>query len=187
MASTKSPAVVPVAENDAMKNIVLVSKNCTKEIFTVKSDTEYFGVIQTETEFLLINEAFGSPLPAANHARSVARQLRKENKLGSTAHILKKVKAPVIRSKVLKKKELFTEAEVAKKTHLRFREVWVILNPEGCFVMEAIKNKTLVRYSAKKEQAMVFSSYEDALYTANTLDMVVRKGHQLRRYFEKHG
>jgi len=164
-----------------------IPKTIEKEVFTLKTDGKYYGIVQGADEFFVCPEEFDSPLRAANHARSVARQLRKENKLGSTAHILKKVKAPVIRSKVLKKKELFTEAEVAKKTHLRFREVWVLLNPEGCFVMEAIKNKTLVRYSAKKEQAMVFSSYEDALYTANTLDMVVRKGHKLRRYFEKHG
>jgi len=168
-----------------MECILSIPKVTEKEVFTLKSEGKYFGVVQGADEFFVCPEEFTSPLRAANHARAIARQLRKENKLSSPAHSLKKVEAPGIRSKVSEKKELFTEAEVANKTHLRFKEVWVILNPEGRFVMEAIKDKTLVRYSGKREQALVFSSYEDALYTSTTLDMVVRKGHQLRRYFEK--
>jgi len=170
-----------------MECLLSIPKVIEKEVFTLKTEGKYYGIVQGDAEFFVCPEEFDSPLRAANHARSIARQLRKENKLSSPDYTLKKVKAPVIRSKVAKKKELFTEAEVAKKTHLRFKEVWVILNPEGRFVTEAIKNKTLVRYSTKKEQAMVFSSYEDAIYTSTTLDMVVRKGHQLRRYFEKQG
>jgi len=168
-----------------MECLLSIPKVTEKEVFTLKSQGKYFGVVQSPDEFFLCPEEFSSPLQAANHARSVARQLRKENKIRSPEHSLKKVEAPIIRSKVSKKIQLFTEAEVATKTHLRFREVWVILNPEGRFVTEAIKNGTLVRYSSAKEKALVFKSYEEALTTSTTLDMVVRKGHQLRRYFEK--
>jgi hypothetical protein len=168
-----------------MEYLLSIPKIIEKEVFTLKSQNKYYGIVQGDAEFFVSPEEFDSPLKAANHARSVARQLRKENKLVNSAHSLKKVEAPVIRSKVVKKKELFTEAEVAVRTHLKFKEVWVILNPDGRFVTEAIKNKTLVKYSSNRENALVFSSYEDALYTSTTLDMVVRKGHQLRRYFEK--
>lgn len=172
---------------NSMEYLLNIPKNTEKEIFTLKSQDKYYGIVQGDSEFFVSPEVFDSPLKAANHARSIARQLRKENRLPSQAHSLKKVEAPVIRSKVIKKKQLFTEAEVAVRTHLKFKEVWVILNPDGRFVAEAIKNKTLVKYSSTREKALVFGSYEDALYTSTTLDMVVRKGHQLRRYFEKQG
>jgi hypothetical protein len=168
-----------------MERILNIPKTNTKEVFTVRCDQDYYGVIQGTEEFFICPLSFDSPLKASNHARSIARKLRAENRLSPSDRPPAKTSAPVIRPKVLKKKQLFTEAEVANKTHLRFREVWVILNTEGRFVAEAIKNKTLVKYSTKKENALAFCSYEEALRTSTTLDMVVRKGHQLRRYFEK--
>jgi hypothetical protein len=161
--------------------LLCVPKNTEKEVFTLKASGKYFVVINSENDFHICPQEFDSPLKAANHGRS----LKRKNNLSSAANTLKKSVAPVIRPKVRKKKELFTEAEVAAQTHLRFKEVWVVVNPEGKFVVEAIKNKTLVKYSADKNIAQVFKTYEDALYTLTTLDMVVRKGHQLRRYFEK--
>lgn len=160
--------------------LLSVPKNSEKEVFTLKVNGKYFVVINGESDFFVCLDEFDSPLKAANHGRSLKRQ----NKIGSAADTLKKSVAPVIRSKVRKKKKLFTEAEVASRTHLRFKEVWVILSPEGKFVVESIKNKTLVKYSGDRGDAEVFKTYEDALYVSNTLDMVVRKGHQLRRYFE---
>lgn len=163
-----------------MSRLLAVPKGNVKDVFTLKNNGKYFGVIEGEDNFFVCLTEFDSPLKAANHARSLKRQ----NKIGSAANTLKKLEAPKIRSKVPKKKKLFTEAEVATQTHLRYREVWVIMNPEGKFVVESIANKTLVKYSGERGNAQVFKTYEDALFTSNTLDMVVKKGHQLRRYFE---
>lgn len=163
-----------------MSELLAVPKGNVKDVFTLKNNGKYFGVIESEDSFFVCLTEFDSPLKAANHARSLKRQ----NKIGNAANTLKKSVAPKIRSKVPKKKKLFTEAEVATQTHLRYREVWVIMNPEGKFVVESIANKTLVKYSGERGNAQVFKTYEDALFTSNTLDMVVKKGHQLRRYFE---
>lgn len=163
-----------------MSELLAVPKGNVKDVFTLKKNGKYFGVIEGEDNFFVCLTEFDSPLKAANHARSLKRQ----NKIGSAANTLKKLEAPKIRSKVPKKKKLFTEAEVATQTHLRYREVWVIMNPDGKFVVESITNKTLVKYSGERGNAQVFKTYEDALFTSNTLDMVVKKGHQLRRYFE---
>jgi hypothetical protein len=164
-----------------MSELLAVPKGNVKDVFTLKNNGKYFGVIEGEDNFFVCLTEFDSPLKAANHARSLKRQ----NKIGSAANTLKKLEAPKIRSKVPKKKKLFTEAEVATQTHLRYREVWVIMNPDGKFVVESIANKTLVKYSGERGNAQVFKTYEDALFTSNTLDMVVKKGHQLRRYFER--
>lgn len=162
------------------QTLLCISKKNDKEVFTIKAYDAYYVVIDGDDALYVCPVGFDSPLKAANHGRSLKRQ----NKIGSAANTLKKLEAPKIRSKVPKKKQLFTEAEVATRTHLQFREVWVITNPEGKFVVEAIKNKTLVKYSGERGNAQVFKTYEDALFTLNTLDMVVKKGHQLRRYFE---
>ena len=162
-----------------------IPKTSTKEVFTLRCEDKYYGVVQGAGEFFVCPEKFDSPLKAANHARSMARKLRAENLLAPTPPKPDKTPALPIRSKVAKKAQLFTEAEVANKTHLHFKEVWVILNTDGRFVTEAIQNKTLVRYSSNRDKALIFRSYEEALRTSTTLDMVVRKGHQLRRYFEK--
>lgn len=164
-----------------MSRLLAVPKGSVKDVFTLKNNDKYFGVIEGEDNFFICLTEFDSPLKAANHARS----LKRKNKISSAADILKKSEAPKIRSKVPKKKKLFTEAEVASRTHLRFKEVWVLLNRQGEFVSKAIKDDTLVKYSDKREHALVFKSYEEALYTATTLDMVIKKGHHLRRYFEE--
>lgn len=168
-----------------MESILSIPKTSDKEVFTLRSNDKYYGIVQGADEFFVCPEVFDSPLKAANHARSMARQLRAENRLVTVEPVAKQKTVPANRSKVSKKKQLLTEAEVANSTHLRFKEVWVILNADGRFVAEAIRNKTLVKYSSKKENAVAFNSYEEALRTSTTLDMVVRKGHQLRRYFEK--
>lgn len=164
----------------AVSRLLAVPKGSVKDVFTLKNDGKYFGVIEGEDNFFVCLTEFDSPLKAANHARSLKRQ----KNIGSAANTLKKLEDPKIRSKVPKKTQLFTEAEVATRTHLQFKEVWVITNPEGKFVVESIKNKTLVKYSNERNKAQVFKTYEDAAFTLNTLDMVVKKGHQLRRYFE---
>jgi hypothetical protein len=72
---------------------------------------------------------------------------------------------------------------VAKLTHLRFREAWLILAPQGGYVENLMENKKVVGYTKNLSNAKVFKSYEDASDYVKTLDMVVKKGHTLRRYF----
>ena len=72
---------------------------------------------------------------------------------------------------------------MAKLTHLRFREAWLILAPQGGYVENVMENKKVVEYTEDAGKAKVFKSYEDATDYVKTLDMVVKKGHTLRRYF----
>jgi hypothetical protein len=74
---------------------------------------------------------------------------------------------------------------MSSRPHLKFREVWVILSPRGEFVEKAIEDATLVQYRKDRKKAEIFKSYEDALFKLKTLDMVVKKGHYLRRFFEE--
>lgn len=161
--------------------LIQIPKNTEKEVFTVKVEDKYYGVIVGNDDFFVSLEAFDSPLKASNHARSVKRQ----KKITGKPSTLKKPEGTVTRTKLSKKKQLFNEAEMAAHTNLRFREVWVILNADDCFVVEAVKENTLVKYSDKREKAEVYKTYEDALIKLKTLDMVVRRGHKLRRYFEE--
>lgn len=161
--------------------LIQIPKNTEKEVFTVKVEDKYFGVIVTDDDFFVSLEAFDSPLKASNHARSVKRQ----KKITGKPSTLKKPEGTVTRTKLSKKKKLFNEAEMTAHTALRFKEVWVILNADDCFVSEAVNEKTLVKYSPNKQSAEVYKTYEDALIKLKTLDMVVRKGHKLRRYFQE--
>jgi len=166
---------------------ISISLECEKEVFTVKNDKTYYGVIKGEKEFLVCLQGFDSPLKASNHARSVKRKIGVESKPveKSKPVELKKPVAPVTRTRLAKKRELFTEAEMTARTDLHFREVWVILSLNGQFVSESLKNNKVVRYSNNKDKAEVFNSYEEAMFKLKTLDMVIKKGHRLRRYFEK--
>jgi hypothetical protein len=46
-----------------------------------------------------------------------------------------------------------------------------------------MENRKVVDYTRDVSNAKVFKSYEDASDYVKTLDMVVKKGHTLRRYF----
>ena len=151
-------------------------KNASKEVFTVKADGVYLAAIVGDDDIYILPELFSSPLVACNKARA----LKKKHKIEVN---LKKSPVKTKPCKVEKKCILYTETEVAKLTHLRFKEAWLILGPSGSYVSEVLKNKQVAQYTPDIAKAQVFKNFEDASSYAKTLDMVIRKGHNLRRYF----
>lgn len=159
-------------------DLVKIPRGPEKEIFTVKSGDQYFAFITGAEDIYLIDEPFKSPLVASNKARALKRQHKIQVNL-------KKTKKSNIEGKLQPKCVLYTEAEVAKLTHLRFRETWLICAPKGGYVADVMKNKKVVEYTENMTNAKAFKSYEDASDYVKTLDMVVKKGHSLRRYFTR--
>lgn len=162
-------------------NLIEIPLNPTKEVFTVKSEGKYYGAITGETSIFVLAESFDSPLKASNHARSVKRQ----NKI--TVNIKKQETTSVSKNtpKISRKNRLYSESEMTSHTHLRFREVWLITTPDGKYASEILSNKSVVKYVPNKEKAQIFRTYEEATLALNTLDMVIRKGHGLKRFFEE--
>mgnify|MGYP000037964001 FL=1 len=74
---------------------------------------------------------------------------------------------------------------MAKLAHLRFRETWLICAPKGGYVKKVMQDNKVVEYTDNNKEAKSFKSYEDAADYVKTLDMVVKKGHSLRRYFTR--
>ena len=159
-------------------DLVKIPRGPEKEIFTIRSGDQYFAFITGEEDIFLIDEAFESPLVASNKARALKRQHKIQVNL-------KKTKKPNIKSKLEPKCVLYTEAEVAKLTHLRFRETWLICAPKGGYVANVMQNKKVVEYTDTMENAKAFTTYESASDYVKTLDMVVKKGHNLRRCFTR--
>jgi hypothetical protein len=159
-------------------DLVRIPRGPEKEVFTVKSGDRYFAFITGPDDIFLIDEPFQSPLVASNKARA----LKREHKIQVN---LKKTKKPKIEGKLQPKYVLYTEAEVAKLTHLRFRETWLICAPKGGFVSKVMQDNKVVEYTEDHGKAKTFKSYEDASDYVKTLDMVVKKGHSLRRFFAK--
>lgn len=157
-------------------DLVKIPRGPEKEIFTIRSGDRYFAFITGADDIFLIDEPFESPLVASNKARALKRQHKIQVNLKNT-------KKPVAKSKLQPKCVLYTEAEVAKLTHLRFRETWLICAPQGGFVSDVMKNNKVVKYTQEYTDAKKFKSYEDASDYVKTLDLVVKKGHSLRRYF----
>lgn len=151
-------------------------KNANKEVFTVKAEGVYLAAIVGDDDIYILPELFESPLVACNKARS----LKKKHKIEVN---LKKSPINQKQTKVEKKCILYTETEVVKLTHLRFKEAWLILGPTGTYVSEVLKNKRVAQYAKEISGAHVFKNYEDASSHAKMLDMVIKKGHNLRRYF----
>lgn len=162
-------------------NLIEIPLNPTKEVFTVKSDGKYYGAITGDTSIFVLAESFDSPLKASNRARSVKRQHK------ITVNIKKQETTSVSKntSKISKKNRLYSESEMASHTHLRFREVWLITNPDGKYASEILAKGSVVKYVPSREKAQVFGTYEEASLALNTLDMVIRKGHGLKRFFEE--
>jgi len=152
------------------------SKNPEKEVFTVKADGVYLAVINGEDDIYILPELFNSPLIASNRARALKKQHKIEVSFKKGSKQTKEVK-------VKQNFILYSDAEVAKLTHLRFKEAWLILSPNGQFVEEVLNKDSVVKYTKKVNSAKVFKSYEDATSFIKTLDMVIKKGHGLRRYF----
>jgi len=153
--------------------------NDDREIYTVKISENYHGVVVGDETLYVTAEAFVSPLKAAN----AARKLKRENQINRTIKKKSDVNNTVIQTKIHRVKKLYTETEVASITHLRFREVWVILSPKSEFVKTVLTWNKVVEYSKKKEEAKTFRTYEEASDFQKTLDRVVKMGHTLRRYF----
>lgn len=159
-------------------DLVQIPKNPEKEVFTLKAGENYFAFITSEDSVFLVAEPFKSPLVASNKARS----LKRVHKIQVN---LKKTEKPKTASKLQPKCVLYTEAEVAKLTHLRFRETWFILAPKGGYVKSVMEGKKVVEYTEDISNAKEFKSYEEATDYLKTLDLVVKTGHGLRRYFKE--
>ena len=164
-----------------MDNLLEIPKTPEKEIFTVKHNGNYYAVITGEQSIFVSPEIFDSPLKASNHARALKRRHKIEVKIKKD----EKTKVVNNTTKILRKKQLYTEAEMASETKLKFREVWLILGPTGEYASNILEQNTVVNYVKDRNKAQTYKTYEDAIITLNVLDKVVRKGHQLRRFFER--
>lgn len=161
--------------------LLVIPKHPNKEVFTVKLNDKYYAVITGDDMIYISPEVFDSPLKASNHARALKRQFKIDVKL-------KKEQKPKVTNnttKIRRKKEFYTEAEMASETKLKFREVWLIVSPDDRYVGEMLKNNSVVSYVDNKSYACSFKSYEDAILNLKTLDMVIKKGHKLKRFFER--
>lgn len=161
-----------------MTDLIVLPKNSNKEVFTIKIEGRYRAVISDDNNFYLHPTQFDSPLKAANFGRSLKKTLdikikkiKKTNRVNNT-------------SKILRKKHLLTEAEMTSETRLKFREVWLILSPDDNYVGDVLNNNKVVKYVRDKDNALTFKTYEEAMLNLKTLDMVIKRGHKLRRFFE---
>ena len=160
-------------------SLVKLEINLDKEVYTVKVGNSYRGVIVGDNTLYLTDEEFNSPLKAAN----TARKLKRENKIVRTIKKNSNPSYSTSQTKINKVKKLYSETEVASLTHLRFREAWIIVAPAGGYVKTMLTNNKVVDYSKKPEDALIFNTYEDASTNQKTLNLTVRNGHFLRRFF----
>ena len=158
-----------------------IPKNPEKEIFTVKHDGKYFAVITGDISIYVSPKEFDSPLAASNHARTLKRQ----NKI--VVNIKKQEKSSTAKNAatIAKKNKFYTEAEMASQTKLSFREIWLIVSPEGLYASNILTDNKVVKYEKDKDKAQMFKTYEDAYINLNTLNMVICCGHKLRRFFKR--
>lgn len=159
--------------------LLQLPKNTDKEVFTVKHDGKYFAVLNTEENYLVSLQEFDSPLKASNHGRSAKKQLG----LTQTIRKVEKAKTPKPERKIQKRPKLYSETEMASETRLKFHEVWLIVGPRGNYASSVLQNGTVVNYVNDADRADIYKSYEEANLRLNTLDMVIRKGHSLKRFF----
>jgi hypothetical protein len=160
-------------------DLIKICKDVNKEVFTLKFKDKYLGLILGTDEFYLLPEIFDTPLAASNHARS-------QKKIHKVKANVKHAPKPKTASTLKPKYVLYTDLEVAELTHLRFKEAWVILSPQNTYVSSVLKDKKVASYSAELSKALVFRTYEEASSYTKTLDLVAKRGHQLRRYFIEH-
>lgn len=160
-------------------NLSKLTLDYSKEICTVKTNSGYHGVILADNELFLTLETFESPLKAANSAR----KLKRESGIKTTVKKNKKSKVLEIKTTITRVNKLYTEAEMAAYTHLRFREAWVILSPAGEFVQSVVSNNHVAEYCKEKNEAKLYTTYENASCDQKVLNAVLKNGHQLRRFF----
>lgn len=156
-------------------NLSKVTLKETKDVFTAKINGRYHGVIRCGGDLYLTHAVFESALQAANKARNL-KKLYFSNVSFKSPSTSKKM------TKLAEKPFLFTKAEMASKPDLKFREVWVVQNPNGEYLATYLKNNTVAKYSLKREEAELFNTYEEAQMKANTLDMLVQRGHKLKKF-----
>lgn len=160
-------------------DFVSILKDPDKEVFAIRINGTYHGAVTGENEIYLTSESFESPLKASNSARALKKKHKIEAYIKKSEKREKKNK-PL---KIVRSVRLYTEAEMASITNLRFREAWVIISPTGCFVADAKNPGSITDYVKQKEQAKIYSSYEEANLRLKTLDMVIKRGHSLQRFF----
>lgn len=177
-----------------MNTLIEIPKNPTKEVFVVKTeDKTYYGVVQGDNTLYVLPTPFDSPLQASNAARAAKKkhniQLTIVSDETQTLPDLKVKKnkdsdTEFFGTTIRRAKNLYSETEMKDKPYLRFREVWLIVSPVGTtYVKRSLCSGVIAEYSKSIEKAEVFKSYEDATYRLNTLDMVLKKGHKLRRFY----
>ena len=159
--------------------LVSIEKNPDKEVFAVRINGAYHGAVTGENEIYLTAESFESPLKASNNARA----LKKKHQIKTDIKKFETFKKSPAAPKIVRSVYLYTEAEMASITHLRFREAWVIVSPTGDFVIDPKRPGMITEYVKTKEKAKIFPSYEAANLRLKTLDMVVKRGHTLQRFF----
>jgi hypothetical protein len=164
-----------------MTDLLEIPKNPDKGVFTLKHEGKYYGAITGDTSVFVSPVVFDSPLKASNHARS----LKRKNKINLSIKKQNNVDATKNTYKIARENCFYTEAEMASRTDLKFREVWLIVNLEGKYASQILSNNNVVKYVNKKEKAQSFKTYEEAQTHLKTLDTVVRRGHTLRRFFEE--
>ena len=154
-----------------------VTIDTNKEIAAFKVCELWYGAINVKDAVHVVSEGFTTPLKAASHAKKIRKQMN----LTTTKKpkVEKKPKVSIMNRKV----KLWSEEEMQDRTDLSFREVWVIMSKDDMFVSSSLKDKKLATYSNKKDDAEVYTTYEDAVVRIKTLNSCVKCGHRARRYF----
>ena len=158
--------------------------NKDKNIYALKTPNGCLGVVSNGETLYFTSEFFDSPLKAAN----AARRLKKENGISTKTKKLQSSSVTKSTTTIAKISKLYTLAEMGYgPTKLKFKEVWLLMGPNGSFVSETLnkEEKAVVRYEKNKDKAKRYKSYEEASLDLKVLDNVVRKGHSLIRFFEK--
>jgi hypothetical protein len=150
-----------------------------KEFRTVKLSGNHYGIVVSGNELFFTAEGYTTPLQAANAARKLKKCKDDKPKAKKQKPSVKKAD----KVENIKSVKLYTESEMAGLTHLRFREVWVILNLKGLYVESTLTKRKVVKYTEEKDKAKTFKSYEEARMMAKTLDSVQAVGHSLKRFF----
>lgn len=161
-----------------MNDLIELSVETKKDISTIKQNNGFCGVIRAEKTIYITTETFPNALQAANSARA----LRKKYKIAGNIK-KKETTESLVKLQTTKPTVLLTEFEMANSPDLRVKEVWVLFSPNKKYIKTALSNSKVVTYTTDKTQAQVFNTYEEAAILQKTLDVVLQKGHILKRFF----
>jgi hypothetical protein len=146
-----------------------------KDVFAIRTQLGYHGGFRIDAEVYLTEEMFDSALRAANKARSLKKTFVKSVNI-------KKHETPKKMTKLATTPRLYTEAEMASHSKLKFKETWAIMSKDGLYVHSYLKNNKVAEYSSNRAKAEIFKTYEEALFRLRTLDMISPKRHVLKRF-----